>query len=386
MNEQIKNIIAEVLAEIKSYKLPAVCCSYGLEKGDESEAFKSKYKYVYSRLETKSYSELLEIAKNVDNNDSSSNKLKDFLKKEAEKSAKGVSDLTRRKIIKDIEEAYQGIYEHEISGNLTLEDFSNKIWGAAIPNSLQNLFQLNELGSIFNVDSPAKIKNIIENMNLINCSQFYFFKFLEVFVSPEVKYGKDQVDWVNRINKHLEKDSFGLIPDGEISGEVIYRIKESNNIQELGIPSKSLEEKIRYTGIEPIEEEFKKALENVDKKPKDAVEAAKNILESTFRSLLDDRDYNLNGKEKFPELWAMVKKELNMKQDNNNLKNIASGLGTVVNSINDLRNDVGGGHGVSGSPKTNIKLFKPAPRHARLAINAAHTIVVYIFEVWKPLR
>jgi hypothetical protein len=49
--ESLKHNIAATLSGIKAYDLPAVCEDLGLSPGDSTEAFSSKYKYVFRRIQ-----------------------------------------------------------------------------------------------------------------------------------------------------------------------------------------------------------------------------------------------------------------------------------------------------------------------------------------------
>ena len=62
---ELRTAIAEVLAQEKSYDLPAICISLGLDQGTAEEANSSKRTYVRSRINTKSISELVELGEKL---------------------------------------------------------------------------------------------------------------------------------------------------------------------------------------------------------------------------------------------------------------------------------------------------------------------------------
>lgn len=61
-------------------------------------------------------------------------------------------------------------------------------------------------------------------------------------------------------------------------------------------------------------------------------------------------------------------------------KRILSGLSSIVDGVGSLRTHAGSahGHGRSQPPVT--------PSDARLAINAAHTLTVYVIELWMAMK
>ncbi|MEU9835898.1 hypothetical protein AB0D67_30555 [Streptosporangium sp. NPDC048047] len=60
--ETLRGMIAETLAEWKSYELPALCEHLGLAPGTEDEAFASKFRYVMARLRPLSLPQLVAVA------------------------------------------------------------------------------------------------------------------------------------------------------------------------------------------------------------------------------------------------------------------------------------------------------------------------------------
>ncbi len=77
------------------------------------------------------------------------------------------------------------------------------------------------------------------------------------------------------------------------------------------------------------------------------------------------------------KLYKRVGKLLNLepgaKDLETSLKQILSGLNNVVNGIAGLRNKMGDAH---------VRTYKPKAHHARLAVNAANTLVDFLFETY----
>lgn len=62
---ELREAIAEALAEEKAYNLPAICTALGLELGTEEEAYSSKRSYVRNRIITKNLSELVDLGEKL---------------------------------------------------------------------------------------------------------------------------------------------------------------------------------------------------------------------------------------------------------------------------------------------------------------------------------
>ncbi|MGH7950156.1 MAG: abortive infection family protein [Candidatus Binataceae bacterium] len=62
------------------------------------------------------------------------------------------------------------------------------------------------------------------------------------------------------------------------------------------------------------------------------------------------------------------------------LRRILSGAISVIDGLGSLRTHEGSAHG------RGTKRYRVEPRHARLAINAAHTRATFVLETWDARR
>jgi Abortive infection C-terminus len=151
----------------------------------------------------------------------------------------------------------------------------------------------------------------------------------------------------------------------------------------LGAPSRTLEEFIRERDIGAIEVEFGRALSNVESNPREAVSAASNILESLCKVYIDDEELGRPAKLDLKNVWSVVRKHLGFDpslMENQDLQTILTGLIAVVEGIGALRSHASSAHGAGR------KSYKLEPRHARLSIHAAHTVVLFVLESWERKR
>lgn len=151
----------------------------------------------------------------------------------------------------------------------------------------------------------------------------------------------------------------------------------------LAAPAKSLEEHIRNKDIKPLNDEFDRALSNVETNPREALSAACNLLESLFKIFIEEECIEMPKKKDIKSTWNVVRKRLNFdpsSTEDRDLQEILSGMASVVGGIGALRTHASTAHGLG-----NTK-YKVEPRHARLAVHAAHTIALFILESWAKQR
>jgi len=145
-------------------------------------------------------------------------------------------------------------------------------------------------------------------------------------------------------------------------------------------PTASLHELMRRRDIPAVKDEINRALKNVETDPPAAITAACATLESLFKTIIADEALDLPADQSVLPLWKVVQGCLNLdpaKATDPQLKKMLGGLASVVHGIAELRSAVGSAHG-RGPGANAIE-----PRHARLAIHSAHTVVVFVLESWK---
>ncbi len=147
--------------------------------------------------------------------------------------------------------------------------------------------------------------------------------------------------------------------------------------------SRSLDDILRQRSLPAIEKEFQRALESVEKDPPAAITAACAILESFSRVYLQQAGILPPGDQTAKNLWKLVAEHSGMSPSlasDEGLKRIYSGFFTVVEGVSLLRNEDSSAHGREMRPYVIL------PRHARLAVHAAHTLVTFGLETWNSVQ
>lgn len=154
-------------------------------------------------------------------------------------------------------------------------------------------------------------------------------------------------------------------------------------VKGVATPSRTLENLIRSRDYSSINEEFDRALRTVESSPREAVSAACNILESVCKTYIEEVGLEMPAKKDLKPVWSVVRKDLGIdpsQTEDRDIQEILSGIFAVVGGIGALRTHASSAHGAGK------KIYKLEPRHARLAVHAAHTLALFILESWAKRK
>jgi hypothetical protein len=117
--------------------------------------------------------------------------------------------------------------------------------------------------------------------------------------------------------------------------------------------------------------------------PPAGITAACALIETLCKVYIEDERLELPTKETIKDLWKIVSQHLGLNPGTivgQDLIRILSGLTSVIDGIGALRTHAGSAHGHGRA--TDIL----EPRHARLAIHAAHTLATFVIETWESRK
>lgn len=199
-------------------------------------------------------------------------------------------------------------------------------------------------------------------------------KYIELPVDSGYLWGKEKEEsekkkvFKNELESSLKNQNLRYIQGGKIiQSDISYASLELNEL-------------IKKRDEKSIDIEFRRALDNVNLKPLEAISASCNILEAIFKIYIEEEKLEMPKVQDLKGLWKVVAKNLNFEQSklqNDDLKRIVSGLFSLIDGISSLRTHGSSAHG------QGKKLYMPKPRHARLAINSAHSLSLFILETWN---
>jgi hypothetical protein len=130
---------------------------------------------------------------------------------------------------------------------------------------------------------------------------------------------------------------------------------------------------------EGVTEAWNKALARRETDPAGAITAARMLLESVCKHLLEDEDGNpyYGPNEDLPKLYRLASERLNLapsQHAEDAFKRILGSAASIVEGLGTLRNKVGDAHG------TGRKAVKVKSRHAALAVNMAGGMALFLIE------
>jgi hypothetical protein len=372
MKSNIRQLIAQALYPTKAHSLPALCERYGLDPGEEGEAFQSKMRYVVRRLDKVSDAVVLDIAKRV---------VKDFpddeLQGAIEHSVPGtsqLSELTRR----HISEALDAFV---LAGKLSLLDMLRKHWPAIDRTPSETNFEKSLADdvvrhAISNDDWPNS--EVLERVGLVKCSQLKLFEFLEDVLHPIRRGPEDQDSIVTRLNPILRRDGFLIEQSGQVSGYPVFKVRHctASNTQPADVV---ISETLIAFDVEGVHRAWQKGLERRSADPEGAITSAKTLVESVCKQIIEASGGTYNDNDDLPKLYGIAADRLNLAPSQHSevvFRSILGNCQSVVGNLAALRNKLGDSH---GQGKRHVK---PLARHAELAINLAGSVATFLVATW----
>lgn len=374
MKSQLRSLVAEALYPTSAYLLPAKCERYGMEPGEGQEAMSSKRSYVMRRLEKLSDGRVLDIAKQVveDHPD-------DKLQAAIEQLAEGglVIDITRHRLAKEL-------CAINLGGSRDLLEMLRKHFPEidrieSIHDPFEHLSDDIFRHAIRNDDwSNAEI---LERAGFLNCSQFKLFRFLEDLLNPIIRDAEDQATIADKLNIQLAHDGFSLKAVSKVSGSAVYKI-ESTPLSHERPADQLISETLGTFDESGVHKVWQKALERRRDDPEGAITAAKTLLETVCKHIIDEAggDY---GQDDLPKLYATAADTLNLAPSQHSevvFKAILGNCQSVVGNLAAIRNKLGDSHG------QGKRYVRPKARHAELAVNLAGTMAMFLVASWQERK
>jgi hypothetical protein len=132
-----------------------------------------------------------------------------------------------------------------------------------------------------------------------------------------------------------------------------------------------------------VHDAWEKALQRRADDPEGAITAARTLLETVCKHILDHRAAAYSDTDDLPKLYKATAASLNLSPSQHTeqvFKQILGGCQAVVEGLGALRNRLSDAHGKGTSG------VKPAPRHAELAVNLAGTMATFLVATWEAQR
>jgi AbiJ N-terminal domain 3/Abortive infection C-terminus len=261
------------------------------------------------------------------------------------------------------------------------------------PDFLARLFDLNRLPSRDSRYSNAYddiYQHMVNNndwevewiysdarINLLHCDDETYLKFLALTVHPRVRTDFEEVTRLIEIyNEHLSADGFELAQTDEISGKPVFSGRQKT-IGQAHLVAKKVEIK-RYLNTVYVNSKISTMTEAVDKDTDLAIGTAKELLETTCKSILRQKKEVINPDWTLPQLLKATTNSLNFlpkeagdpEKAERAIKQILGGIASIVHGVGELRNGYGTGHGKEADFK-GLEI-----KYAKLLVGVVSEIVI----------
>lgn len=138
-------------------------------------------------------------------------------------------------------------------------------------------------------------------------------------------------------------------------------------------------ETLQSFDVEHVHAAWQKALDRRIDDPEGAITAARTLIETVCKYILDDANTGYADDADLPKLWAMASEQTNLAPSQHQeqvFKSILGNCQSIVGNLSAIRNRVGDAHGQGRRP------VKPKPRHAELAVNLAGAMSSFLVATW----
>lgn len=225
--DKVKEKIADQFAkEYKANDLKNICNIYGIEPDDELDPMDSKRLVVKSGLNKMSDDAILDVAKRI---------VRDFQDMELIKDMEPyLSDtelvfsfVTRKKIIELIDSL------NNMEGKMDLDVFLSYLWNTSeITDFSTGTTFGDEIVSAVKFNKTMTYKELLEKkLEIKYLPDEDFIKFLEYLVSPEVRDGNEQIEYVQKINEIIRQDGYELNNNLRKSGAIHYSVIKRRTVE-----------------------------------------------------------------------------------------------------------------------------------------------------------
>ena len=143
----------------------------------------------------------------------------------------------------------------------------------------------------------------------------------------------------------------------------------------------SISDALRNFDEDSVHSVWSRALERKKSDPEGAITAARTLLETVCKHILDNRNIQYDSKKiELHELYKLTAGELNLSPSQHTqdiFKQILGGCSAIVNGLGTLRNKLGDAHGQGKQP------VRPASRHAELAVNLSGSLALFLVATYE---
>jgi AbiJ N-terminal domain 3/Abortive infection C-terminus len=298
---------------------------------------------------------------------------------------KKISEATRRDLID-----YLLLEKVHWAGRLEEPDFLARIFDVnALPskdhrftNAYRDIWQ-------HRVNNPSDWEDdwvfYDSRFDLLHADDDQFLTFLCETLHPVVRSDPEEVERLRQTYNHfLREDAYELVERARMSGRPVFAARQAE--QDL-TSVKSLKGSLPEGGLSYIARQITRMESAIDADPDLAIGTAKELVETVCRTILAERKLEAPQALDLAQLVKLTAKELKLTPDNiadedaaaDSLRRLLGSLGTITQSLAEIRNKFGTGHGKTADSRGLES------RHAKLAVGAASTLALFLQETHQAI-
>lgn len=293
-----------------------------------------------------------------------------------------ITDITRMSIVDEM-----GARKINWAGRFDEPDFLSRLYNLEEMTSTDRRYS-NAHGDIYqhrvnNLDWEDDWVFYDGRFGLLKGDDETFLKFLAETVHPALRRPAQEVaDLVAMYNEHLRHDGYELVETSQISGRPVF-----SGRSHLAVPGslRQVERAVQPGDRDYLTKQITRMEGSIESDPELAIGTAKELIETCCKTIMIALGEEPNKDWDLPRLVKETAKRLQLTPDDVNpdaaaaesIRRVLGNLGSIVSGIAELRNSYGTGHGKS------LGHGGLGPRHARLAVGAASTLAMFLFETYE---
>jgi hypothetical protein len=290
-----------------------------------------------------------------------------------------ISEVTRRNVFDRV-----ALERVSWSGRLNEDDFLARLYDLSNLSSTDHRFS-DAAGDIWqhrvrNFDWQEDWVFTDSRFNLLYCPDEELLRFLCEMVHPVVQPNQDAVaTLVALFNECLSGDGFQIVEAAQISGRPVYAARE----MVAGAPPLTAVRQIaKGLSTEYLSQQITRMEAAVHGDPALAIGTAKELVETCCKTILRERRATVDDAWDLPKLVHHTHEQLQLSpkgvaksgRGTDSVRRTLGNLAQLAQGVAELRNLYGTGHGKDAAASS------PPAHHARLAVGAASTLAVFLFE------
>jgi hypothetical protein len=214
-----------------------------------------------------------------------------------------------------------------------------------------------------------------------------FVRFLCEMLHPVVRSDPEQVESLLAFfNECLARDGWELVEVSQLSGKPVFAGRPRTGLKS---PASALEldDHERLDDPAAIRDHLSRIERGLARDPAEAIASSKEMVETICKLILDDYGISYTPRAEVLELYKLVASALRLNAEavpdsvkgSQAAQRTLRTLVTTIQSLAELRNELGLGHG-------RAKRSPALSRHGRLAFNAAVAVVEFLLDTWQVRR